>query len=288
MSDSHAIYIRFDDGYWAFARACLNSVCRNYPGHPSLIVDYRGSNTEVLLTLGEIEAEVLPAGNPPEFSRFLHRDRGGEAVVDRLKLWQRPFDRFDTILHLDADMLVLAPLDDLFEHPTPYFVANHETTSGVRIFGEELGRSSELDRLLEEDGIAMPSEPDDMVNAGLFTIPRRFRSRENLALLAQLSERYGQYFAFADQSLLSLWLRATGLRPNHNFGDNFQTPFFTDPTAARHMNDIRVLHFSSHRKPGTYAFENWERVGADRERIAKMFEYYRDAPVPTNANPRKK
>ncbi len=276
MTDANAIYIRFDDGFLPYARACLNSLRLNYPEHPTLIVDYPGSDPDVLAALDAFGAERLPAGKPPEFSRFLHRQRGGGAVFDRLKLWQRPFDRFETILHLDADMLVLAPLDDLFGHGSPYFVANHEATQGVRVFAAPTDEA--IPRLLEKDGISMPSDPDDMANAGLFALPKRFRSRENLALLARLAERYGRFFAFADQSLLSLWLRASGLRPTLNFGDNFQTPFLTDPTVGVGLDEVRVLHFSSHRKPGSRAFDTWERVGEDRARVLELFQTYRDMP----------
>ena len=39
MSDPLAIYIRFDDGFLPYARACLNSLRLNYPAHPTIIVD---------------------------------------------------------------------------------------------------------------------------------------------------------------------------------------------------------------------------------------------------------
>ncbi len=276
-SDGHAIYLRFDDGFLPYARACLNSLRANFAGHPQIIVDYHGDDPAMATLLEAMSAERLTSDAPPEFVRHLKLARVGGAITGRFRLFRSEFNRFDTILHLDADMLVLKPLDDLFERSDPFFVANHEATPGVRVFD-----SPALPRLqaqLAADGLTIPDGPDDMVNAGLFTLPKTVRTPQTLAVLARLAATYGRGFAFADQSLLSLWHLASGRQPTQEFADNFQTPFFTDPEIDIAFKDIRVLHFSSQRKPGTLAFDRWERVGPLREKLVETFVHYRDLPL---------
>lgn len=275
--EGHAIYLRFDDAFLPFARACLNSLRKNFPEYPRLIVDYHGEDAGMSALLAAMKAERLDPDPAPEFASFLKDARVGDAVADRFKLFRSGFNRFDTILHLDADMLILKPLDDLFERPDPYFVANHEPTPHVRIFRSPA--TPELLQRLDTDGLPHANGPDDMVNAGLFTLPRSVRTPQTIAKLARLARRYGPFFAFADQSLLSLWHLSEGHRPCLDFADNFQTPFFTDPDIAIDLDDIRVLHFSSVRKPGAFAFDRWERVGPLRPKLIEMFERYRELPL---------
>ncbi|GAA0310326.1 hypothetical protein [Rhodovulum strictum] len=271
-----AIYLCFDDGALALARACLNSLACNAPGHPPLLVDYRGRDAGMLRLLAARGATCLPPAAPPEFTAHLRVSRGRDCARHRFGLWRRAFDGYGTILHLDADMLVLGPLDRPLAAETPFFVANHEADPAVRILAPQFRDDAVLNTLLAEDGLAYPDGPDDMANAGLFALPPAWRSRAHLALLARLAQRYAPYLAYADQSLLSLWLLVQGLRPSGAFAYNFQTPFLTDPTVGVGWGDIRVLHFSSPRKPDTGAFARWDRAGPDRARIAALFCRYRD------------
>ncbi|MEM9320082.1 MAG: galactosyltransferase-related protein [Pseudomonadota bacterium] len=275
----NAIYLRFDDSFRDYACACLASMAQNYPDHPPLLVDYLGQDAELHARLRRLNAVLLPADDAPEFTRHLFRDRDRDAVIARFRLWRSALRGLDTIMHLDADTLVLAPLDDLFDHHTPYIVANHERSDAVRIFSQEHRWSPELHRLLREDGLRYPDRADDMGNAGLFTLPRAWRSRTHLARLAYLAARYGRFMAYADQSLLSLWLMGDGIQPLRRFADNFQTPFFTEDDVDIDFDDIRILHFSSPRKPGTKEFDDWHRVGPDRDRINALFAQYRAAPI---------
>lgn len=272
----NAIYLCFDDAFFPFARACLNSLRRNYPGHPPLLVDYLGADEAVCAFLDARGATLVDPAPPPAFVTRLGARTVRSPVLERFKLWRSGFRGYDTILHFDADMLVLGPLDDLLERRQPFFVANHEADERVRVFDPRHRGSKTLHALLAEDGLGFPEGMDDMVNAAVFTLPRAFRGREQMAALSRLAARYGQYLAFADQSLLSLWLLHLGLRPAREFRYNYQTPFLTDPSVPTAFEDVRVLHFSSHRKPGTAAFAGWERVGPRREELLRMFEGYRD------------
>jgi hypothetical protein len=270
----HAIYLSFDDKFLSYVKACLSSLRDNFPGHPRLIVDYMGEDADVLDFLAAHGAEWLPPRPLPEYARHFIYARAGAITCNRLKLWRHDFDRFETILHLDADTLVLKPLDDLFETPTPYFVANFESAPQARLFRRDTEDHPGLRHRLGADGLRFPGQREDMVNAGVFALPRAWRSPRQIAALAWLAQRYGSFFAFADQSLLSLWLLRNGLHPSMSFRDNFQTPMFTDPGIEIARDDIRIMHFSSGRKPGTPAFERWERVGSDKDWLLSLWRKY--------------
>ncbi|MEM9756162.1 MAG: hypothetical protein AAF914_09220 [Pseudomonadota bacterium] len=271
-----AIYIRFDDGFLPFARACLNSLRANWPHHPRVLADYHGADADALDLVASVGAEIAPNTEPPDFVRHLPATRAGAAALDRLSLWRRVYDGYGTILHLDADTLILAPLDHLLSRAAPFFVANHESSPEARVFVPGAAGDAELQRKLDEDGLSWPGGIDDMVNAGVFTVPPAWRSRAELARLARLAERYGRWLAFGDQSLLCLWLRAIGCAPSLDLSANFQSPMVSHPGVARQLSAVKVLHFTSGRKPCTDAFATWDRVAPARAELEALYIQYRD------------
>lgn len=270
----NAIYLCFDDHFFPYARACLNSLQQNFPDHPVVLIDYAGDNESVRAFMRQHNTEILSPVESPEFVRYLRPITGSSAVFNRFRLWRSEFADYDTILHLDADTLVLGPLDELFCKDAPYFVSNHEPHDDVQLFSPRYRGDRLLHSLLAADGLSYPDGPDAMINAGVFSVPREFREPREMALLAQIARRYGRYFAYADQSLLSLWILRLGLRPSFDFRYNFQTPFFTDPSAVLPMDQLRILHFSSYRKPGTTAFGLWNRAGQAREQLVELYKSY--------------
>lgn len=273
---NNAVYICFDDAFFIWAKSCINSMRSNWPNHPKLLIDYLGSRPEVLDYLDMPDVEALNAIDTPGFTETLPSGPVADRIVFmRFRLWSEEFDRYDRILHLDADTLILDSLDDLFSSEHPFFVSNHERTPYVRIFHPDYATSSALNTLLREDGISYPDAMDDMANAGVFLLPHRFRAPEERRQLEYLANRYGRYLAFADQSLLSLWLLTLGITPKNSYAYNYQPPFFTDPSVSCPFDEIRILHFSSHRKPGTPEFLNWPRVANHAQQLLELVETYR-------------
>ncbi len=276
----NAVYIRFDDRMVDDARACLNSLRTNWPAHPPILADYSGTRDDVRGFLRALGVTTPAPLHAPEFTALLSSRRDRSPVFDRFKLWLTPLRTYGTILHLDADTLVLGPLDELLAAEKPVFVANHEADPAVRVLTTRPDDDPRLAALLREDRLGTFDGPDDMANAGVFVIPRRYRARPELARLARLAARYAPWLAFEDQSLLSIWLRALDICPSVDFRFNYQTPFLTDPSVTVPFDDIRVFHFSSHRKPGTPAFARWNRVGAEQGRLLALYARYRNMPTP--------
>lgn len=271
-----AIVLAFDDGFAHYAVACLNSIDSNYPQHPAILVAYDGCRADVMAAIDRVGGRVLPA---PGAVRGTFREApAGEVanrvVYDRFMIWADGLAAYGNVLYLDADTLVLKPLEDLFQLDEFFGVANHEATAFVRVFDPALSSNPKLRRRLDEDGIAYPSHMDDMINAGVMLIPPEWRSAEQYERILYLYRRYLRYLNYADQSLISLWCAMNGIRPSAAFEYNFQSPMFTDPAVEIAFEDIKVLHFSGVRKPPTPEFRSWDRAGEAAPRCEQLFTHY--------------
>lgn len=275
---NNAIALVFDDDFARYAIACLNSIHANYPRHPDIIAYYPGTNPDVLHALERVSARPV-ASTPVVRAGFAHAPLGpigNVAVYDRFMIWTGEFEDYDRVLYLDADTLVLHPLDDLFDTEGFFAVVNHEPTEYVRIFHPDQADNPDLRRLLREDGIEFPHHMDDMINAGVLSVPKTYRTEEHLNLLLELAQRYGSLLHYADQSLLSLWCRMNHISPSKDYRYNFQSPFFGDPDISVSFAEIRILHFSSPRKPPAPGFRNWERLGKAAAKCEQLFLHYAD------------
>lgn len=272
---AHAIYLCFDDHFAEFARACINSIRLNFPDHPPLLVDYVGDDAGVLDYLRNVNARRLPPVESLDFDdRIGTGPVGRDIVFNRFRLWSPEFDTFDVILHLDADTLVLGELTALFTSNAFRIARNHEQTKNVRVFDPIFELDPVLNDRLREDGLSYPAGPDDMANAGVYALPKALRSAEERRALDYLAERYGAYFAFADQSLISLWCHYRGLRFDEDVRYNYQSPFLTDASIDTELSTVRVFHFSSHRKPGSEVFRQWDRIAPHAAMLEDAFNYY--------------
>ncbi len=274
----NAIFLTFDDGLALCARACLNSIARNYPNHPQLCVFYDGVSAECLDFLSSFanlrivsndEMLPLPADMPLG-------EVGHIGVYRKFFVWSSFFDLYGKVLYLDIDTLVLKPIDELFAKDDFVAVSNFEPLESVRIFDPAHWGNRELLAKLEEDGLSLPSAPNDMCNAGVLMVPARYRTSSNLATLFALTSRYQAYIKYADQSVISLWCRMNDIEFLKFFEFNFQAYFFGSDLAVDYSLDtIKILHFTSSKKPYTLPFIMWPAIPKSiRWELARLFLFY--------------
>ncbi|KAA3621480.1 MAG: hypothetical protein DWQ08_14030, partial [Proteobacteria bacterium] len=67
----HAIYMCFDDNFFDFARACINSLTQNFPNHPPIFADYAGADLAVTTYLDDMGVETLGDTPAPGFARAI-------------------------------------------------------------------------------------------------------------------------------------------------------------------------------------------------------------------------
>ena len=171
--NKNAIFITFDDTYFSFFKACINSIKKNYPNYPELLVCYTGKRQYVFDFLSSISrlrlirtvslSDKYSLNEPGEVKSLL--------IYQRYRLWSTEFSEYGNILHLDADTLILKPLNHLFDLKTFFILKNNNG----KIFWEEFRRNKSLKKILKEDGLDYPEKLEDLLNAGVFMITSKMR-----------------------------------------------------------------------------------------------------------------
>lgn len=257
----NAIFLTFDDHYFGYAQMCLLSIQANYPGHPKILCYYNGTDLLVkdfLKSIDNIEVFSYRA----DFLNLNGINLGvinSPQVFNRYMLWTSEFDEYDSILHLDVDVIVLKPLDELFEHKD--FFAVCDFSPYYSVFKNECYSSSVLGSLLVSDKIQLRTYPNNMINAGVFLIPKSYRTGMNFNLLWDITRKYNEYLMFADQSAITLWGFSRNIRFSNDIRFNFQCAFFHYPIMAHEdfkdieiLRDVYILHFARY-KPDSLLFK---------------------------------
>lgn len=278
---NNAIFLAFDDKHASYARACLNSLRRNYPRHPDIHVFYDGSSSDVQTFLATIpHLHLVPAIDVPSLAGDVDLGVVNNAgIFYKYFAWTDYFSQYDNVLYLDVDTLVLQPLDELISSTDAQFIANHEPTS--RIFRGVPSQNATLSRLLSEDGLPELDDMDDMCNAGVFVLTSTYRTPSQLNSLKRVTQRYDRFSRYADQSAISIWCRINEIAFPCSYQYNFQTPLFDSDLNGYDLQNIAIVHFSSKHKPDTIDFLRWGRVPKPiRKRLINLyFAYLYDKPV---------
>lgn len=238
----NAIFISFNDNHYHFVNSFLNSIKHNYKNHPTILANYDGNNQRVIARLKETTNL-----RQIELNHTYGFNTGGipsNIIFQRFNLWTHQFDEFDKILHLDVDMVILKSLDHIFEKEDFYIYSDHNPHA--KIFSNS--NDTYLLQSLKEDKIAICNTIDCMANAGVFLIPKKYRTNDYYQSLISLANKYHAYAAFADQSIISLWCHQSEIGIHVDFENNCQIRFLCDKNLRINVEKISILHFSGEAK----------------------------------------
>jgi lipopolysaccharide biosynthesis glycosyltransferase len=160
-------------------------------------------------------------------------------------MWTDAFTDYDKLIHLDADTAVLKPLDFMFEADEFFGVSYNFDT----LINPEMASDPQLVKLLEEDKIPYPDQQLKMMNAGVFMIPKRYRTPTQLQLLKEITLKYDRYNRFADQGAISLWCQKNNISFNDLYQYNFSGFFYTAFFEGFDYSNIHIFHFAAEWKP---------------------------------------
>lgn len=279
---NNAIFMAFDDHHWSYACTCIESLKRNYSNHPIILIFYNGNDSEKIDHLKSIRNSSLYLNyNLPDYIKTptFHKDVNSKMVYYKYLLWTDLFLDYGNILHLDVDTIILSPLEEIFNSDNFFIVRDNAPFKEVTVL-PKLTKS--IKKKLYDFDIDIPTH-NDMVNAGVFMIPRIYRSKRFLYSLIEITNIFGSDLKYADQSALSLWCLRHMITPTQNYEYNYQMPLFSKfyiPRYKKNLNpgmffslkkdliyNINIIHFSGATKPPFHEFLKWRLMG----RYARIF-----------------
>jgi len=259
----HTIATIVDDRFYKYIIPWLNSIMRNYPAYPHILVYYSNLNKQQLDYLSGFERIYLR-------EITLEKDTIGPTTCRMSKQTYAKYlyfldDTYDKILHIDPDTLILKPLDKLFDYDDFFSVTciNTITFRSPRTFFRKMS----LKTMLLKDGLIQNSKY--IMNAGVLLIPKKYRTRETYDYLVYLTKRYFRYLKHRDQSVVNMWMWKNNIRPTDRIEYNYQNRFFKMPDKKMPLSDIYIIHFVGANKPDS----EWFKKRYDRE-IVDLYEYY--------------
>lgn len=254
----NAIFIVTDKNYFKYTKACINSIKINWPNHPEIIVSYKTDQIEEedfnFLRSNKITIKNYYCGN---YGLLPLGPIGNEIIYQKFVLWDdyKYFNKFDNILHLDSDVLILRPLDELMKTSEFYITSNVEQVPHINVFGNSI--SNELKELTFDYYM---DENIEMVNAGMFIIPKKYRTRMYCNKLFDLGHTFNDYIKYADQSIISIWCNFFNIPISPILFNNFQSTLSS--ICCYDWRLINILHFSGI-KPDDEKYLNWNWLDSE-------------------------
>lgn len=287
----NAILLTFDKNYVDYAVACLSSIVSNFPNYPDVFISFEGAEHEGLeRVLCFPRTRRIVFENEDSIIEGL--DLGplsSKAAFMRIFAWSSVFKDYDKVLYLDVDCLVLGSLDHLFEKDDFYMVKDLtiDPSSEFWIFKPGNAHNRELRDLLKEDGLAYEDVHYKMSNAGMFIIPKRFRTEANSKMLWRIARRYGEFLMLGDQSIISIWCTIHNIQGKKEYENNLQTTglfYFSMELPIKKLkkkNGIKIVHFNAI-KPHTDILERFRSNYMVYDQSYKKYQYYLNMFSKTN------
>ncbi|MBV6644206.1 MAG: hypothetical protein KI790_02080 [Cyclobacteriaceae bacterium] len=252
----NAVCYLVDDHNHEFLMSSLKSLKEYMPDHPDVVILFAGDDRKRLDALFDPKDRVLIKGVKTKLTSIESISNQGflknNVVFYKLLLWSELLDDYDSVLYLDTDTMIQGELTELFQSNDFFIVTDSTNAPQFRLFKPQKANHPKLKRLLSEDNLRHPKDKDDMANAGVFLIPKKYRTTEQFELILSIMLRYDEFLMFADQSIISLWCHINEITFSKDLKYNFQLQFYQGEHFFYHyllkdrtnLDDIRVVHFA--------------------------------------------
>jgi lipopolysaccharide biosynthesis glycosyltransferase len=206
----HAVVVVTDATLFDQAHRVVRELDEHCAARPDVYCFHRGLGAEQLDALARVPRvhpvaldDVAVRSGPLEHHEDLAR---APLFYARFECFGTRFDAYATVTYLDVDVLVRANLAAAVAGAD--FAAVPE--AGGRSPFDDPDDPALVARL-DEAGWGHDFGP--VMNAGVFSLGRRWRTAEQRALLDRIIERYAPFLRVGDQSVLNIWIHANGLSP---------------------------------------------------------------------------
>ncbi len=243
MSRPHVIFASVNRRFLDYAECFLRSLQSAYPDHPEVHLYHTDLNEKECSRLSQpgrvktVKISFNDFKSGPAMASHHAKFADPRISYSRFLIWTRRFDEYETVVHLDTDIIIRGSFETLFQ--TDKFLIFPETYTGPdAIFYN--ATDPKLAQMLKEDGIIAPSRA---ANAGIFSVPRALRTEANFEILMQLIDRYDAHIKWSDQSILNLWMAKKGIAVTDDFTFNFQHRLLNTNKAGE-VKNAKIFHLN--------------------------------------------
>lgn len=268
------IVVAINQRFFEHLKALLGSIFTNWPNSPDIIVyAHPDLSSDSLSYLCKFKKIILKKYVPEDlkYHQLVHQNKShfkSKEFIDTgyfsLQLFSDDFNAYRNLLFLDADTLVLKPLDELINRKSfficgalnrrliPYLnVKNAQPVKSLLIFYWLL-------KLLQ---FGILPRPFISANSGVMLIPEQLRGNQQEMELLRILRQF-QSVCSSDQEIILLYAMKMNLHVAKDYRYNFQLRFLNllkqspakFPELSKAKRDIKVIHFNGP-KPDSTSFD---------------------------------
>lgn len=240
----NTIFISIDSKYFDLSIEFLKNIKANYPTHPIIHICYlnlsstqmekmRNINTNIRFIENNLDENIVG----PIMSHLNHTEFNPRVFYARFLIWGDYFKEYNKILHLDVDMFILKPLENLFDMEDFFIVKDVYDWHDFK----DLNNTA----LQIEFGNDKINQIPIWSNAGVFLVTKKYLNKWVLDSFIDIKNRYSDYIKFADQSIISIWMKKNHIIPTDNYSYNYQFRlFFLDPLNINSAESSFIIHLN--------------------------------------------
>ncbi len=251
-----------DENYECYGIPALKSIFKNWSTHPTIKLFANSYSDKLSKVIKNQNVEIIKNDTNFDFGNL--GPVSNPIVYKKYICWNEDlFGIYDNVLHLDADILVLKNLDDVFDNQFNIWDNNETLDIKPLTFDEECCKKLKKDKL---------PPVNTMVNAGIFNVPNKYITLENYNSLIQITKNYQKHLTYADQSVITLWCLKNNIpiRTDNEYNCQPQVLNYKPPI---NLEDVKILHFAA-RKPDTIEFMAWWRLDGKQEMLYNLWKEY--------------
>ncbi len=241
----YCIFFSANKAFLSCLKICLKSIVHNYWSHPDIIICYTDFSLWDLQNLQKIYDGIIFIKNDLTkyeiwpVMKHLPKEIDPKVFYARFLLWRHKiFDNYEKILHLDADIIVTKPLDELFSIDDFLMIKESYQWEDQIFISIE---NEALQKKLFDDWIVIKNTAG---NAWVFLLPSRYRNENYYNQLMWILHKYNTYIKRADQSIINIRMYLNNLEISSQFEYNFQHRFIVDWNHDKILRNAKIIHFN--------------------------------------------
>lgn len=243
---NNCIFISCNKSFVNILVLCLQSITKNYPTHWDIIICHTDLTHKEKLILSKFKKIIFLKNTIKEYEIgpimwHLPKETDPKVFYARFLLWrEKIFDKYDNILHLDADTIIMKNIDELLQWN------NFIITKEIYEWDDSIFKNNndkQLEKQLFKDNIKINNSLT--ANCWVFILPKKYRNPFFYNQLMYILKKYYYYIKRADQSIINIWIAYNKLTIRKTFNLNFQHRIILQSNKQETwFKDTYILHFN--------------------------------------------